>query len=409
MPEIDNVALLKKTLTMILSGGQGERLYPLTKDRAKPAVPFGGIYRIIDFTLSNCLNSNLRRIYLLTQYKSSSLDLHLHLGWSILNNELGEYIYTIPPQKRLSDHWYRGTADAIFQNIYTLEQERPDRVLILSGDHIYKMDYSQMLRFHCEQEAELTVACVEVPLQQATQLGVMDIDANNRIVGFQEKPQNPPPMPGNPSQALASMGVYVFNTDSLVRTLVADARRDTAHDFGKNIIPALVEKGRVFAYNFKNGNRNPGSVYWRDIGLIDTYWAANMDLVDDTPEFNLYDKSWPVRTYQESYPPAHLHQGNGSVTRAIVSGGSRVTDATLDQCVLSYDVTVEPGAHITESILMEGVVVGKNARLHRVIVDKDVVIPEGCTIGLDPEADRRRFTVAPNGVSIIPKGLPVEG
>jgi len=413
MPQINELALLKTTLTMILSGGQGERLYPLTRDRAKPAVPFAGIYRIIDFTLSNCLNSNLRRIYVLTQYKSSSLDLHLRLGWSILNDELGEYIYTIPPQQRLADRWYRGTADAIFQNVYTLEQERPERVLILSGDHVYKMDYSRMLRFHSEADADLTVACVEVPLSRASQLGIMEVDGDNRIVGFEEKPAHPRPLLDNANCAMASMGVYIFNTDALGRMLSADAKRDTAHDFGMNIIPELVKGGKVFAHNFREGNRN-ATVYWRDIGLLDTYWEANMDLVSPHPEFDLYDASWPIRTHQEPYPPARMlltgrtSDGESVAANALISGGCVVTDARVARCILSYGVKIEPRAEVTDTILMEGVVVGEGARLHRAIIDKDVVIPPGCLIGHDPRADASRFAVTPGGVVVVPKGMPVE-
>ena len=404
----DDLTLLKNTLTMVLAGGQGERLYPLTRDRAKPAVPFGGIYRIIDFTLSNCLNANLRRIYVLTQYKSSSLDLHLRLGWSILNNELGEYIYTIPPQQRMADRWYRGTADAIFQNVYTLEQERPDRVLILSGDHVYKMDYSGMLHFHCASGADLTVACVEVPLQHAAQLGVMEVDSSSRIVGFEEKPDSPRPMPGNPESALASMGVYVFNTGVLVRTVVDDAKRETAHDFGKNIIPGLVDGGRVFAYNLKNGNRNP-TVYWRDIGLLDTYWEANLDLVSPSPQFRLHDRAWPIRTYQRPYPPARVHFTDGAgAANTLICGGCVVDDARVDESILSCGVRVQPGARVTESILMEGVVVDGGAQVHRAIVDKGVTIPAGCRIGSDLEEDRRRFTVTDGGIVVVPKGIPLE-
>ena len=412
MRESDTISLLRNTLTLILAGGQGERLHPLTRDRAKPAVPFGGIYRIIDFTLSNCLNSNLRRIYVLTQYKSSSLDLHLRLGWSILSNELGEYIYTIPPQQRLADLWYRGTADAIFQNIYTLEQERPDRVLILSGDHVYKMDYSGILASHQETGADLTVACVEVPLGRAGQLGVMETDADSRIVSFEEKPENPLPLPGDPHHALASMGIYVFSTDVLVRTVSEDARRGSAHDFGQNIIPDLVKNGKVCAYNFKHGNRN-STVYWRDIGMLDTYWEANMDLVSDAPEFGLYDTDWPVRTYQEPYPPTRIRLAGGTpegsrAADAIISGGCVVTNARVEQCILSYGARVEPGAQVSESILMEGVVVGSGATVRRAIIDKDVYVPPGCRIGLDHERDRRLFTVTPSGVVVVPKGLPVD-
>jgi len=412
MSRHDDVSLLRNTLTMILAGGQGERLYPLTKDRAKPAVPFGGIYRIIDFTLSNCLNSSLRRIYVLTQYKSSSLDRHLRLGWSLLSDELGEFIYTIPPQQRMANQWYRGTADAIFQNIYTLEEERPERVLLLSGDHVYKMDYRTMLESHCSTGADLTVACIEVPVAQASQLGVMEVDADSRVVGFEEKPAEPRGLPGRPGTALASMGIYIFNTHTLVRTLVDDARQNTDHDFGKNIIPALVERGGVFAYNFQEGNQNH-TAYWRDIGVLDAYWQANLDLVDLSPEFDLYDPSWPVRTYPEPYPPARVFAGCGgrsepTLLRAIVSGGGVLSDCHIDRSVLSYGVRVGAGAEVHDSILHEGVCIGDGAQVSRAILDKHAVVPPGARVGYDLEDDRLRYTVTPGNVVVVPKGLHVE-
>lgn len=407
MPNSDAVALLKNTLTMILAGGQGERLYPLTRNQAKPAVPFGGLYRIIDFTLSNCLNSGLRRIFMLTQYMSNSLDRHLQQGWSIFNPDLGEFIFTVPPQFRLAGSWYRGTADAIFQNVDILERERPDRVLLLGGDHVYKMDYSQMLHFHLESEADLTVACMEVPLQTATQLGVMEIDANNRIVGFEEKPAQPKATPDNPNLALASMGIYVFNTRALVRQLSEDAKRNTAHDFGKNIIPTMVDSDRVFAYNFKHGNCNR-TVYWRDIGLLDAYWEASMDLVADQPEFDLYDPNWPIHTHSKPFPPARLNMQAQTQSRLIIAQGSVIENAHVERVVLSPNVRIQPGAEVYDSILMEGVVVGENAKLHKVIADEGVIIPPGCQIGVNLEEDRKRFTVTEGGVVAIPKGLPIE-
>ena len=398
---------LQNTLTMILAGGQGSRLYPLTRNQAKPAVPFGGLYRIIDFTLSNCLNSNLRRIYVLTQYMSTSLDRHLQRGWSIFNPELDEFIFEVPPQFRLAGNWYRGTADAIFQNIDILERERPDRVLILGGDHVYKMDYSKMLAFHNNANADLTVACIEVPIKNATELGVMAIDDESRIVGFEEKPDHPKPTPHNPNLALASMGIYIFSTEVLVRQLSEDAKRDTAHDFGQNIIPSMVDSGRVFAYNFKHGNRN-STVYWRDIGLLDAYWEANMDLVSETPEFDLHDPNWPIRTHTLPYPPSRLHIQPKNSSLLVVAQGCVIANARVERSVISAGVHIDSGAQITDSVLMEGVKVGANAQLHRVIADEGVVIPDGAQIGINREDDRQRFTVTDGGVVAISKGLPIE-
>lgn len=407
MPTSNHFEVLKNTLTMILAGGQGERLHPLTRNQAKPAVPFGGMYRIIDFTLSNCLNSGLRRMYVLTQYMSSTLDRHLQKGWSIFNPELDEYIFTVPPQFRLASSWYRGTADAIFQNIDILENERPEHVLILGGDHVYKMDYSRMIQAHIDQEADLTVACIEVPIKSASELGVMAIDADSRVVGFDEKPAHPKPTPDNPDLALASMGIYVFSTRALVKRLSEDAKRNTAHDFGKNIIPDMVDSGRVFAYNFKHGNRND-SVYWRDIGLLDAYWTANMDLVSNTPEFNLYDPTWPIRTHTHIYPPSRLHICQNGQSRIVVAQGCVVEDACIERSVLSPGVHIGTGSNITESVLMEGVHIGKNVRLHKAIVDEGVHIPSNTQIGVDPELDQKRFTTTQGGVVVIPKGIPVE-
>jgi glucose-1-phosphate adenylyltransferase len=404
-----NPNLLDSTLTMILAGGQGERLYPLTREVAKPAVPFGGIYRIIDFTLSNCINSNLRKIYVLTQYKSSSLDRHLRRGWSFLHPELGEYIYTIPPQQQVADLWYRGTADAIYQNIYTLEQEKPERVLILSGDHIYKMDYSRMIDSHVQSGADLPVACVEVPLAQASHLGVMAVDESSRITGFQEKPESPAPVPGNPDVALASMGIYVFSTSTLVRTVSEEARRSqTRHDFGLNIIPRLVDSGKVFAYNLKDTNRNT-TLYWRDIGRLGTYWEANMDLLEKHPEFDLYDESWPIRTFQVQRPPARVRVENAQSVRAIISNGCDIDDARVHHSILSPGVTVQPDASVTDSILMEGVDVGAGAVVRKAIVDHDVVIPPNSRIGVDAREDGQRFTITPEGIVVVPSGIQLDG
>jgi len=411
--------LLKDTLTLVLSGGQGERLYPLTRDRAKPAVPFGGIYRIIDFTLSNCLNSEIPRVYVLTQYKSFSLDRHIMLGWSSLfnNPELGRFIHILPPQQRTGQTWYLGTADAIYQNIYTLEREKPEQVLILAGDHIYKMNYAEMVRYHVERKADLTIACVNVPKAQANQLGIAVCDVDNRIQGFQEKPkENPATIPGDPENCFASMGIYVFSTESLVRRVSADARKETAHDFGKNIIPEMVaENARVFAYPFKDENKKDVA-YWRDVGTIDGYYEANMDLTEVNPLFNLYDETWPIRTYREQFPPAKFvfsePQGEhpsrrGQALDSLVPNGVIISGGTVEHCVLSPQVRINSYSHVQDSILMEGVSIGRRARIRRAIIDKGVRIPEGTTIGFDPEVDRARFTVTANGVVVVPKEMPL--
>ena len=294
---------MKKVLAMILAGGRGERLYPLTRDRAKPAVPFGGIYRIIDFTLSNCINSDIRRIYVLTQYKSTSLNRHIQFGWNILSVPLGEFIGVIPAQQRMGEQWYQGTADAIFQNIYLLQDEKPDHVLILSGDHIYKMDYRKMIAFHLEQGADLTVAAIRMDRGLSKEFGVVEVDGNRQIIGFEEKPDAPKTLPGDPDGILASMGVYVFQTEVLVRRLIEDVRSESSHDFGKDIIPKMIQKDKVVAFDFREGDQG-GTGYWRDVGTIDAYFEANMDLVSVTPHLNLYDPQWPVFTYQAPFPPA---------------------------------------------------------------------------------------------------------
>lgn len=399
---------------MLLAGGQGERLYPLTKDRAKPAVPFGGVYRIIDFTLSNCINSGIRRIHVLTQYKSISLHRHVLMGWNIFNTELGEFIDLIPPQQRTSESWYLGTADAIFQNIYTLDQERPGYVLILAGDHIYRMDYGEMLEFHVENQADLTISCVEVPRAEATRLGVMEVDASWRVVGFEEKPAEPKGIPGRPDWSLGSMGIYVFNTEKLVRELFEDARRgpeETSHDFGKDIIPHMVQAGdRVFAFPFRDA-QGRGQAYWRDIGTLDSYYEANMELIRAEPVFDLYDPAWPWRTYQHQLPPAktvHAYREQGRVGMALdslLSPGCIVSGGQVERVVMSPRVRINSFAFVSDSILMENVNVGRHARIQRAIIDKDVDIPPGDVIGFNPEEDRRRFKVTEGGIVVVPKGL----
>ena len=397
-----------KVLAVILAGGRGERLYPLTRDRAKPAVPFGGIYRIIDFTLSNCINSNIRHIYALTQYKSTSLHRHIQLGWSILASPLGEFIEVIPAQQRIDDQWYQGTADAIYQNFYTLQEERPDVVLILSGDHIYKMDYRKMIALHLEKGAELTVGAIRMDRGLSKEFGVIEVDSDWRITGFQEKPEEPRTLPGDPGGILASMGVYVFNTEILVRRLIEDARSDSEHDFGKNIIPMMIRKDRVFAFDFALGDQG-GAGYWRDVGTIEAYFEATMDLISVTPLFNLYDPQWPILTYQPPYPPAktvHAEESRvGMAINSILSNGCIISGGSVRRSVLSPRVRVHSFAEVEDSILFEGVDVGRSAKIRRTIIDEDVHIPEGMTIGYHLDEDAKRFTVTNSGIVVIPKWM----
>ena len=398
------IHLVHNALAMILAGGQGERLYPLTRDRAKPAVFFGGIYRIIDFTLSNCANSGLRKIYLLTQYRSLSLDRHVRHGWSIFNAELDEFVHTVPPQQRMRTQFYQGTADAIFQNIYTLQMEKPQHVVILAGDHVYKMDYGRLLAFHIEKQADLTIACVPVPTAQATTLGVARVDDDQRVVAFDEKPAAPSPIPDDPEFALCSMGVYVFTTEVLVRAVIEDAKQDSEHDFGRDIIPTLVHTNRVFAYGFRD-ERTGEPAYWRDIGSLDSYYDANMDLVAVEPRCNLYEEEWPVRTHMEQRPPAKTvlctSNPNAGAIDSLVSGGCIISGARVTRSILSPHVRVERDAEVTESIVFPDVSVGEGAKLQRTIVDRGVHIPAGACFGYDADEDRRRATVTPGGVVVI--------
>ena len=397
-----------KVLAIILAGGRGERLYPLTRDRAKPAVPFGGIYRIIDFTLSNCINSGIRHIYALTQYKSISLHRHIQLGWSTLSAPLGEFIEVIPAQQRIDEQWYQGTADAIYQNIYTLQEERPDLILILSGDHIYKMDYRKMIAFHLEKKADLTVATIRMDRTLSREFGVIEVDGDWRIAGFQEKPEEPRTLPGDPQGILASMGVYVFNIETLVRRLIEDARSDSSHDFGKDIIPSMIQKDRVFAFDFKEGDQG-GTGYWRDVGTIDAYFEANMDLVSLMPQLNLYDPQWPILTYQPPYPPAktvHAEEGRtGTVINSIISNGCIISGGSVKRSIFSPRVRVHSYVDIEDAILLDGVDVGRHAMIRRAIIDKDVQIPEGMKIGYNLDEDAKRFTVNQSGIVVVPKWI----
>jgi glucose-1-phosphate adenylyltransferase len=400
-------------LAMILAGGKGERLHPLTIHRAKPAVPFGGIYRIIDFTLSNCINSGIRKIAVLPQYKSLSLDKHLRLAWNLFSGELNEYIISVPPQQRVGEKWYQGTADAIYQNIYMIEKDAPEHVLVLAGDHIYKMDYAEMFRFHTENKADATVAAIETPRTSATAFGIVEVDNCGRIIGFEEKPNDPRPIPGRPDVAFASMGIYLFNTKTLLEYLKSDALQDTAHDFGKNIIPQMKGNARVCAYNFKDENKKEAK-YWRDVGTIDAYWEANMDLVSVDPLLNLYDKAWPIRTYQAQNPPAKFvfaqeKKGGrlGIALDSIVAHGCIVSGGRVQNSVLSPNVRVNSYSNVRDSILMENVDIGRHCRIQRAIIDKDVVIPQETEIGYDHELDRKRYHVTPSGIVVIAKGAAI--
>lgn len=405
-----NDHLSRRVVAFVLAGGRGERLYPLTRDRTKPAVPFGGAYRIIDFSLSNCLNSNIRMIYVITQYKSLSLDRHLHLGWNIFNPEIGEFLTIVPAQQRVGTSWYRGTADAIYQNLYTIEKLRPSHVLILSGDHVYKMDYGRMIRFHHEMKADLTLGVIEMERQKGGNFGTVAVDATGRIRTFREKVKDPPPLEGDPSKTLVSMGVYVFNMEKLEEVLKLDSQEETEHDFGKNIVPMMVTRGdRVFGYNFRDEN-NKEVLYWRDVGTIDAYWEANMDLVSVTPVFNLYDENWPIRTYQEQAPPAkfvfaQLAEGGrvGVALDSVVAAGCIVSGGKVERSVLSPRVRINSYSYVHESILMEGSQVGRRCQIRRAIVDKNVNIPPDTVIGFDPVEDRKRFHVSDTGIVVIPK------
>ena len=399
---------MKKVLAMVLAGGRGERLYPLTRDRAKPAVPFGAIYRIIDFTLSNCLNSDIRRIYVLTQYKSISLHRHIQLGWTILSAPLGEFIGVIPAQQRIDEQWYQGTADAIYQNIYTLQEERPDLVLVLAGDHIYKMDYRKMIAFHLEKGADLTIAAIRMDKRLSREFGVMEADKNWQIIGFQEKPEVPKTIPGEPEGILASMGIYIFNMEVMVKRLIEDARSDSSHDFGKEIIPAMIEKDRVFAFDFREGDQG-GMGYWRDVGTIDAYFEANMDLVSVIPQLNLYDSQWPILTYQSPYPPAKTvlaEEGRvGTALNSIISNGCIISGGSVKRSILSPRVMVHSYAEVENSILLEGVDVGRYAKIRNAIIDKEVHIPQGMEIGYNLDEDAKQFTVTASGIVVVPKGM----
>lgn len=400
---------MQDTLTVVLAGGMGSRLSPLTDDRAKPAVPFGGKYRIIDFTLTNCLHSGLRRILVLTQYKSHSLQKHLRDGWSIFNPELGEFITVVPPQMRKGGKWYEGTADALFHNMWLLSRSDAKYVVVLSGDHIYRMDFAAMLEEHIDNQAELTIACMEVARQDASAFGVMAIDEAQRICSFVEKPNDPPALLNNPDRSLASMGIYIFTMDTLKQALFEDAELEhSSHDFGKDIIPKLIPSGRVFAYQFANEKgRVAKDCYWRDVGTLDSFYEANMDLLEPVPPMNLYQKNWAIRTYEPQLPPARTVSsatGNeGIFINSIIANGVINSGGSVQHSIVSSSVRINDGATIVDSILFDDVEVGEGCQLVGCIIDKHVKIPPYTKIGVDRAADLQRFTLSEKGIVVVPE------
>jgi glucose-1-phosphate adenylyltransferase len=399
--------LTRHCLALVLAGGQGSRLHELTKWRAKPAVPFGGKFRIIDFALSNCVNSGIQRIGVLTQYKAHSLIQHLVLGWSHFRRELGEFLEVLPASQRVGGEWYRGTADAIYQNLDIIRTHAPDYVLVLAGDHIYKMDYGPMLAFHVESGADMTLSCLEVPLAEAAgAYGVMEVDANQRVIGFEEKPAAPKPIPGRPGLCMVSMGNYVFNTDFLYSQLIADSDiGESAHDFGKDIIPSLIGRHKVHAFPFRD-HKTGERAYWRDVGTLDAYWQANMELMSVTPELNLYDNDWPILTHQAQLPPAKFvfndEDRRGMAVDSMVSGGCLISGARLNRSLLFSNVRVHSYADVEDTVMLPGVDIGRHARIKRAIIDRGCRIPEGMVVGENAGEDRRRgFRISDGGVVLV--------
>ena len=408
---------MAKTLAMILAGGAGTRLEPLTRERAKPAVPFGGRYRIIDFCLSNFVNSGVFKVKVLTQYKSDSLNNHLSRAWR-MTAFLGHYVETVPAQMRTGMEWYKGSADAIYQNLNLITDEEPDHIFVFGADHVYRMDVRQMLDFHLANQADCTVAAIPVPIEQGREFGIIDVSPEGRMLNFLEKPKDPPPMPGNPKMCLASMGNYIFSTESLVQEVVRDAANEqSAHDFGKSIISEMHKRSRVFVYDFAqnriDGQEEKERGYWRDVGSIDVYYQANMDLVEVDPIFNLYNDRWPIFTYNPTFPPAKFvfadRENNrvGHATDSLVSEGCIISGGHVHRSVLSAKVRVNSFSEVSESLLFENVQIGRRCRIRRAIIDKNVEIPAGMTIGYDLEEDRRRFHVTSGGLVVIPKGMKV--
>jgi glucose-1-phosphate adenylyltransferase len=398
---------MKDTLGVLLAGGAGERLFPLTRDRAKPAVPFGGHYRIIDITLSNCINSDLRRVYILTQYKALSLNRHIREGWTgIVAQELGEFIEILPPMQRVSANWYMGTADAVYQNIYSIGAEQPKHVLILSGDHIYKMNYGLMLDHHKEAGADVTLATLPIRPDEVSRFGVVEVSRTGEVVGFHEKPKTTPlRSPFNPTMVDASMGIYLFNTDVLLPALMKDAEDpNSKHDFGHNILPGILGRYKISAYNFVDENKQ-NALYWRDVGTLEAYFDANMDVASVSPIFNLYDKAWPMRTRQRQYPPAKFVFGEpgrtGMAINSVISAGCIISGAVVRNSVLSQDVRVNSYAEVESSIIFTHVDIGRHCRIRRAIIDRDVHLPEGTVIGYDREEDRRNYFVTQSGLTVV--------
>jgi glucose-1-phosphate adenylyltransferase len=398
---------MRDTLGVLLAGGAGERLFPLTRDRAKPAVPFGGNYRIIDITLSNCINSDLRRVYILTQYKALSLNRHIREGWtSVVAQELGEFIEILPPMQRVSANWYMGTADAVYQNIYSIGSEQPKHVLILSGDHIYKMNYGKMLEHHNEMGADVTLATLPIDPSEVSRFGVVEVERSGEVIGFQEKPKSTNlRSPFNPNMVDASMGIYLFNTDVLLPALMQDAEDPSSkHDFGHNILPGILGKYKICAYNFVDENRQH-ALYWRDVGTLEAYYDANMDIASVSPIFNLYDSKWPMRTRVRQYPPAKFVFGEpgrtGMAVNSIVSAGCIISGAVVRNSVLSQDVRVNSYSEVDSSIVFSHVNIGRHCRIKRAIIDRDVHLPEGTVIGYDQNEDKRNYFVTPSGLTVV--------
>ena len=397
--------LNRSTLALILAGGRGSRLRQLTLWRAKPAVPFGGKFRIIDFPLSNCLNSGIRMIGVLTQYKAHSLIQHIHQGWSFLRGEFKEFVELLPAQQRIEASWYKGTADAVYQNLDIIRTHKPDYVLILAGDHVYKMDYGPMIAQHVEVDADMTVGCIEVPVNAAKEFGVLSVDTEGRVTEFNEKPSEPHTIPGKPGQALASMGIYVFNTAFLYEQLIKDAdSTSSTHDFGKDIIPRLIAQYRVNSYPFRNSPHGQAA-YWRDVGTIDSFWQANLELIGVLPELNLYDDDWPIWPYQEQLPPAKFifddDDRRGMALDSMVSGGCLISGATVRHSLLFSNVRVNSHAILQDVVILPNVKIGRHCRITKAVIDKGCDLPEGTVIGEDPESDAERFYVSPGGVVLV--------